>query len=124
MPQYTSADQAARPEDVAGVQQEGVLSIMATSERAFGQVTGSQIQSLASDLTDAQLNLEAKRAEVVVAKTDIKSVQVEISSLAEKKRKLQHSIVAMEADIEGYEGRVKDLAKQIQSAAHTIVDSN
>jgi hypothetical protein len=95
MPQDTSADQAARPEDVAGAQREGVLSIMATSEWAFGQVTGSQIQSLASDLTDAQLNLEAKRAEAVVAKTNIKSVQVEISSLAEKKRKLQHSIVAM-----------------------------
>jgi chromosome segregation ATPase len=122
--QDTSADQAARPEDVAGAQQEGVLSIMATSERAFSQVTGSQIQSLASDLTDAQLNLKAKRAEVVVAKTDIKSVQVEISSLAEKKRKLQHSIVAMEADVEGYESRVKDLAKKLQSAAHTIVDSN
>jgi chromosome segregation ATPase len=124
MPQDTSADQAARPKDAAGAQQEGVLSIMATSEQAFSQVTGSQIQSLASDLTDAQVNLEAKRAEVVAAKTNIKSVQVEISVLGEKKRKLQHSVVAMEADVEGYEGRVKDLAKKIQSAAHTIVDSN
>ena len=97
---------------------------MATSEQAFSQVTGSQIQSLASDLTDAQVNLEAKRAEVVAAKTNIKSVQVEISVLGEKKRKLQHSVVAMEADVEGYEGRVKDLAKKLQSAAHTIVDSN
>jgi predicted nucleic acid-binding Zn-ribbon protein len=108
MPQDTFADQAARPEDVAGAQQEGV----------------SQIQSLASDLTVAQANLKATMAEFVAAKTNIKNIEDEINSSVEKKRKLLRSMVAKKTNVEGYEIMVKDLAKKIQDATHTIIDSN